>query len=95
MSASVAGPSAAYNGRKIGKVNRTFLNNTVIAALGGNRRREREAAASAASAATAAHETCEMQFKSCNIYPQLFPVFFVLEKIGLVVNGATIIVFLW
>ena len=48
VSASVSGPSAAYNGRKIGRVNRTFLNNTVVAALGGNRRRDREAKASAA-----------------------------------------------
>ena len=56
MSASVAGPGAAYNGRKIGKVNRTFLNNTVVAAIGGNRRRERQAEAASASAAA-----CEMQ----------------------------------
>ena len=61
VSASVAGPSAAYNGRKIGKVNRTFLNNTVVAAIGGNRRRERQAEASAASASAAANGACNMQ----------------------------------
>lgn len=55
VSASVDGPGAAYNGRKIGKVNRTFLNNTVVAAIGGNRRRERQAEASAASASAAAN----------------------------------------
>ena len=42
VSASISGPNAAYNSSRVGKVNRRFLDNTVIQAIGDNIRQERK-----------------------------------------------------